>query len=225
MDKLQIRLRFCSDATLGRGDGVAGLVDEEVEYDMATGLPFMRGRVLKGLLVEECANILYALGNAKSQIFEESARFLFGQAGSHLEDEACMRVGPALLPADLRRAVQAAVEAKKLTPTAVLESLTTIRRQTAVDEESGAPDEGSLRAMRVVIRETVFVSPLYFVRQPDNADNCYALLAACVAALRRAGTGRNRGRGRLQARLYDAQGNDWTDKYLPQFTALIQEGK
>lgn len=56
--KLQFDLR--SAATFGRGDGVAGLVDEEVEHD-GDGLPFLRGRTLKGLLAEECANILYAL--------------------------------------------------------------------------------------------------------------------------------------------------------------------
>lgn len=223
MNEFEVHLTLRSDATFGRGDGVAGLVDEEVEYDPATGLPFMRGRVLKGLLVEECANLLYALGE-KKRLFANTALFLFGQAGSNLEDEAYLRVGPAQLPADLRQAVAADIEAKRLSSTTVLESLTTIRRQTAIDEMSGAPQKGSLRAMRAVIRHTVLIASLDFLRQPDDPDKSYALLAACVASLRHAGTGRNRGRGRLKARLY-SQGEDCTDGYLSKFADLVKEGR
>lgn len=223
--KLYIRLQLKSDATFGRGDGVAGLVDEEVEHDASTGLPFLRGRTLKGLLAEECANILFALGkqnaSARTQL-ERAAKFLFGQAGSTLEDDAMMHVGPALLPEELRKAVEADIKHKRLTPADVLESLTAIRRQTAVDEETGAPEEGSLRSMRVVLRETPFIAQLDFGDDPD--DVAKALLAACVLSLRRAGTGRNRGRGRLVARLLDEQGNDITDQCFERFKQLVRGG-
>jgi hypothetical protein len=43
------------------------------------------------------------------------------------------------------------------------------------------------------------------------------LLAASVSALRRAGTGRNRGRGRVRATLLDPQGTDVTQSYLERF--------
>ena len=93
MRRLQMNLRLESDATFGRGEGVAGLVDEEVEYDTATGLPFVRGRTLKGLLVEECANLLFALqaaGLSASVIsaLKESAGRLFGWPGSDVESAA-----------------------------------------------------------------------------------------------------------------------------------------
>src|SRR5215813_4972072 len=98
MQTVYIHLHLISDTTFGRGDGVAGLVDEEVEHDAATGLPFVRGRTLKGLLVEECANILFALHTQDSSLcaqFEAPAQFLFGQAGSTRADEAMMHVGAA----------------------------------------------------------------------------------------------------------------------------------
>jgi hypothetical protein len=139
---LAIHLTLQSDATFGRGDGVAGLVDAEVEHDAATGLPLIRGRTLKGLLVEECANILYALGRsnrAGCARFEPAAGFLFGRAGSTLDDDALMHVGSALLPKDLGEAVASDIKGHRLTPGDVLESLTAIRRQTAVDEETGEP--------------------------------------------------------------------------------------
>lgn len=224
---LELDLRLKSDTTFGRGDGVAGLVDEEIEHDGATGLPFLRGRTLKGLLVEECANILFALGRQSFPgigRLQAAAQFLFGEPGSTLDNDAVMHVGPALLPKDLREAVEADVRANRSTPAEILESLTAIRRQTAVDEATGAPEEGSLRAKRVVLRETPFAAALSFHRTTDDA--ALALLAACVLSLRRGGTDRNRGQGRLTARLQDPSRppdrSDVTDEYLQHFIDLIQ---
>lgn len=216
--ELNLQLTLKSDTTFGRGEGLAGLIDVEVEHDRY-GLPFLRGRVLKGLLVEECANTLWALklqNNARLGEFERAALFLFGQPGSTLNDDAHMRVGAALLPDELRRAVASDVDAKRLTTADALDSLTALRRQTAVDEETHAPEEGSLRTLRVILRETVFTARLRFEQKPDLAERepdlaeqepdaaARALLVACVKSLRRAGLGRNRGRGRLTATLTDA---------------------
>lgn len=214
---MELHLKLMSDATFGRGDGVAGLVDEEVEHDAATGLPYLRGRTLKGLLVEECANILFALGT-QADTFKDTAKELFGEAGSGLEADGILHVGAAQVPAQLRQAVQADVEANRLTANDVLESLTAIRRQTSVDEGTGAPERGSLRSMRVLLRETHLIAPLSFSRTPIDEPKTRALLAACVLALRRAGTGRNRGRGRLKAWLDDEA---TTDKYFEHFQALL----
>lgn len=218
---LQIRLMLRSDATFGRGDGIAGLVDEEVEHD-EYGLPYLRGRTLKGLLVEECANLLFALKQQSSPAlarFERAAKFLFGQAGSTFEDDGWLHVSAAMLPQELRTVVEADVKAKRLTTAEVLESLTAIRRQTAVDE-TGAPEEGSLRSMRVVLRETPLVAELNFVVEPN--DDAKTLLAAAVMSLRRAGIGRNRGRGRLVARLCDEHGTDITDRYFARFQQTVR---
>ena len=93
------------------------------------------------------------------------------------------------------------MEGATLRPVDILDSLTSIRHQTAVCEETGVPDEGTLRAMRVVLRQTPFEARLTF---PDGSEvDDLPLLAACVLALRRAGVGRNRGRGRLQATIHD----------------------
>ena len=55
-----VRLELLSAATFGRGDGVAGLVDREVEHD-SNGFPFLRGRTLKGLLAESAEDLVFAL--------------------------------------------------------------------------------------------------------------------------------------------------------------------
>ncbi len=221
--KMYIKLKLKSDAAFGSGEGVAGLVDEEVEHDHETGLPFLRGRILKGLLVEECANILYALEgqNVKSVgQLKGDAGFLFGHPGSTLSEGAHMHVGQALLPKELRYAVEQHVKRDELTPHEVLDSLTAIRRQTSIDEKSGAPKEGSLRSMRVVLRDISFTAPLSFDSVPGR--EAIALLAACVLSLRRAGLGRNRGLGRLKAVLLDEKKIDVTKEYYQFFCYMVK---
>jgi hypothetical protein len=220
---MRLKLTLKSDATFGRGEGVAGLVDEEVEHDRY-GLPYLAGRTLKGLLVEECANLLYALGRQKPtdemKQWHAAANRLFGQSGA-LTWRAGIRVSDALLPAELRRVVRYKVERGELSRADVLESLTDLRRQTAMDE-TGRPETGSLRTMRVILRETSFEATLYFHEDPDPQERDLPLLSACVLAFRRAGAGRNRGRGHLEARLLNEAGNDVTKDCFEQFKKEVK---
>lgn len=216
--KLQFELH--SAATFGRGDGVAGLVDREVEHD-ADGLPFLRGRTLKGLLAEECANILYALELQNSAgDWPNTAYRLFGRPGSMANDIGTLRLGDARLPESLLAAVKSAIVNKELRDEEVLESLTAIRRQTSMNEH-GAPEKGSLRSMRVILPGAVFEATMEFHGPPD--ERTLGLLAACVLAFRRAGTGRNRGRGRLQARLLDNNGADITERCFGVFAKEVAQ--
>jgi hypothetical protein len=107
---------------------------------------------------------------------------------------------------------------KHLDRTDVLEALTDIRRQTAMDE-TGQPDDGSLRSMRVILRQTTFTARLRFRQTPSETD--LALFNACVLAFRRAGTGRNRGRGHLQAILLDDSQKPVTASYFKQFQEAL----
>ena len=216
--KLQFELR--SAATFGRGDGVAGLVDQEVEHD-ADGLPFLRGRTLRGLLVEECANILYALElQGRADAWRTIAYRLFGQPGSTFDETGTLRVGDARLPDALVDAVKLAVAKEDLRSEEVLESLTAIRRQTSMNEH-GAPEKGSLRSMRVILPGTLFEAALEFDEPPT--DQALGLLAACALAWQRAGTGRNRGRGRLQACLLDSEGADITERCFRVFAREVAQ--
>lgn len=224
-----LHLELLSDATFGRGDGVAGWVDQEVEHD-ADGMPYLRGRTLKGLLREEGVNILYALQNiagretGRNGQWIEAAERLFGEPGSASAAQACVAYSDARLPASVRDAVHYELTERQpkrippLQPADVLASLTAVRRQTAMDA-MGVPEKASLRAVRVVLRKTVFEADIVFGQPPPTSD--LALLAACIKALRHAGTGRNRGRGKLNATLRDDSGSDVTDRYLAVFEAEV----
>lgn len=220
MPSYLLRLTLLSDATFGRGDGVAGLVDAEVQHD-EVGLPFLAGRTLKGLLGAECADIVFALERGRPDQKERwrlASERLFGRSGAALEGEAILRVGVARLPEDLHSALRQEVRQERLAPNDILELVTALRRQTAMDAW-GAPKENTLRTMRVILRGTVFRALLEFVVEPQPDD--LALLAACVKALRRAGTGRNRGRGRVQAELLDKNGHPVTDTLFAEFREAV----
>jgi hypothetical protein len=201
MNQYALRIELKSDATFGRGDGVAGLVDAEVEHD-ENGLPFLRGRTLKGLLQEECANILFSLQHLGVSRFDRSADRLFGKPGSDLDADAAMHVSDAVFPDELRRAIHFELHKANSTLQAsdILDALTTVRRQTAMSE-TGAPKQESLRSIRVVLRDTVFQAPLRFAFDFETSPEEVCLLGACAASLRRVGLGRNRGRGNVCADL------------------------
>ena len=200
-ERLLIKLN--SAATFGRGDGVPGLIDREVEHDK-WGMPFIRGKTLKGLLAESAENVVYALelqGKREWRAYKDS---LLGKPGRGTIERGKLHVGDARLPDELRRIIQS--ELSKNTTSVrkddILFSLTGIRKQTSINPDGG-PERGSLRSMRVVLRGVVFESQITFEPLPTN--NEIELLDAAVLDLRHAGTGRNRGRGLIEVILDDEQ--------------------
>ncbi|HMQ32498.1 MAG TPA: hypothetical protein PKD53_17330 [Chloroflexaceae bacterium] len=205
-----LTVQLKSDTTFGRGEGVAGLVDVEVDHD-EHGCPRIGGRALKGLLVEEWANLRFALAGAgpgASSGWDDIAAALFGRSGAGDEGGGRLHIGAATLPPDLHAAI-AADDA--LNPAQALDALTTIRRQTSVNAATGAPERGSLRAARAVVRGVELVAPLDLRLSPEERPRAEALLAACALAVRRGGLTRNRGRGRLSMLLHQTIPDDYGD--------------
>lgn len=220
MTPYDLRIELLSDAAFGSGEGLAGLVDSEVEHD-SFGLPFLHGRGVKGLLAAQCAEILYALGQqpvAKRAVYEHAANVLFGIPGGAASGNAILQFGPAQLPDTIRQAILAAdVKPQR---DEVLTALTTIRRQTAIDEATGAAKKNALRATRVLLRGLQFTS-LLTTRQPLD-ETQQGLLAACVYAVRRAGGHRSRGLGEVKLRLYDVQNADLTSTWFSLFEKAVR---
>jgi hypothetical protein len=213
--KLQIHL--LSDTTFGRGDGVAGIIDQEVEHD-PHGFPYLRGRTLKGLLSEECDNLIHALPSNQRPDWQQVAEELFGKPGSTLDTMGAIHVGDARLPEeDLRQAVAYQISQEKLTRSEILDSLTTIRRQTAIHPKTGVPDRGSLRSARVVLRDLIFTADISFEQQPTDDQLCLLMIGA--KALRYLGSGRNRGRGHVCCSL---NGESLPQNYLDRFFAVSE---
>lgn len=214
---LTLHFELLSAATFGRGEGLAGLVDQEIEHD-EYGLPYLRGRTLRGLLAEEMESILFALPDQAAK-WQTSRDRLLGVEGQMHQEAGILHIGDAYISENLRRLIAISIQKDKsniITKEDVLASVTAIRRQTAMTH-LGAPESASLRALRVVLRGISFASQFEFCKNPTSLD--LALLAATVLAWRRAGTGRNRGRGRLKAYL---ENEGWMRH---QFDIFCQGGK
>ncbi|MCB0030493.1 MAG: hypothetical protein KDE28_21425, partial [Anaerolineales bacterium] len=148
-DRIWLSMHLRSETCFSRGDGVPGVVDTEVKHD-PKGLPYLAGRTLKGLLHAEAAAIMCSLSQINAtngQRWQKAAVALFGKPGSRSQG-GILHVGDARLPEAVRTQL---VLQGGLTPADVLDTLTTIRRQTKIDPETGAPQENTLRAVRVIL--------------------------------------------------------------------------
>jgi hypothetical protein len=225
-ERFTLQIKLLSDTTPGNGEGLAGLLDAEVQHDSDTGLPFIPGRTVKGLLVESCADILYASACCSIKTLpalEEAAIKLFGNPGSHFEGKALLRVDNAVLPADFRAWIAAQVSAGAFHPQEILDLLSTVRKRTANSAESyGAPETASLRSSRCLFRDLVFHSALSIDDGMDPESK--ALLAACALGARRVGMTRNRGMGKVETRLLDTRGRDLTMKWFKHFATSLAGG-
>ena len=225
---LLLTFKLASDTVFGTGDGIPGLVDTEVEHDPLSGLPIVRGRTIKGLLVEACADLLFLFQNrSDANSWVEAAGWLFGSPGSDAESRAHLRIGDGCMPSQLQQAVAYEVLQGRLQPDEVLSAATTIRRQTAIEDTTGSAKKGSLRSIRAVLKDTRFEIELSAAFQySPELQFTQMLLAACVYSLNRAGLRRHRGMGRLEdVRLVDLKVNDSTptlgEDWISQFSTYL----
>lgn len=184
----ELCIELLSETTPGRGEGTAGEVDIEVEHD-DSGLPFIHGKTLHGLLLESWLLIARHFPE-----LHEAGLQIFGQPGDNA-DTVILRVGDAMLPREVRDWVNFALKRvnNPLTPDNILRALTNIRRQTSQSRERGAAEDTSLRSTRVLLRQLVFIAPLTWTQAPQLAHlRCLALSAL---GARHLGTGCTRGRG------------------------------
>lgn len=212
MTPTKITITLKSASTFGSGNGVAGLVDREIEHD-EYGFPFLRGKTLKGLLAESAENVAFALENEDETLPWHTAKHtIFGTGGAGLKERGILHIEDAQLPEALRAEILKAGWKKE----DVLYSLTGIRRQTSINEH-GAPDHATLRSMRVLLPGVTLEANISFDREPSDME--LQLLTSAVLDFRHAGTGRNRGRGWLSAELDDTQ---VTQKLFAAFGKAIQ---
>lgn len=196
MSSYTIEIKLLSDTTFGTGDGIVGLIDQEVEYDQY-GFPFLRGRTLKGLLCDECDSFIAGIvveDETKSTL-QRMRDQLFGVGGSVAKKESRLHFSDAILPL----AIQTTLKSYDLPAHEMLSALTVIRRQTAIENATGAAKPHSLRSQRAVIRGLTFEAAIDCTQPLDQAAE--ELLDLSCRLLRRLGTQRNRGRGRVECSL------------------------
>ncbi len=193
----KMRLEVLSDALFSDGYEVAGIADNDISHD-EFGFPVIRGKRIKGLIVEEVANLLFAL-SLHAVDLSEAAKSLCGESGALAGklDQRSFRVP---------LADRAALIEARYSFDEIIEQYTTIRRQTAISAVLGTPKNGSLRAARTLKRGLVLETQIELTGM-SKEELC--LLHYAVAATRRGGANRTRGAGKIRLTL-DGQTPDLT---------------
>ncbi len=231
MTTVSLSIQLLSDSTPGSGGGLPGVVDTEIEHDQY-GLPYLRGRTLKGLLVEASNALLFNLSEMQHPKHAEFATLhndLFGEPGAQRNAHGQLSIGNATLsPAVMQFAKyqfeQALYEEKgnlkpfeeRFQPLELLAALTGIRAQTSIAPDGG-PEQHSLRNTRVIIRDQILTADLFGVDAQGSArEEQLMWLAAVAANVRHLGLNRNRGWGWISVAL-TVDGNDVTQNKLNSF--------
>jgi CRISPR-associated protein Csx10 len=203
---LTLNLELLSPLCAGAGTGRSGYVDREAAFD-ALGLPYLPGRALKGLLRDAYRELPGSILPTDLPGADE----LFGKPGE--ENAGRLVVGNAYLVGHERLAEWLAGAYAHFGGTIhredVMACCTEIRRQTAIDRQTGAALKETLRATRVVRRGLRFEAQVSGVQSP--ADR--AALALAAAALQQMGTSRTRGLGEVRCRVIEC-GADLTEQTL-----------
>ncbi|MBL8237415.1 MAG: hypothetical protein JNM66_08355 [Bryobacterales bacterium] len=214
---LQLRIELLSPLCPASGLDRPGIVDRDIVFD-SLGLPYLPARRVKGVLREVYGAVFHGLKNLPQSPplpHPDSAFGRIGQprSGPIVFRSAVLSSAPEISPwlaAFLARDPAGERRAR------VMNAFCEIRRQTAMNRESGGPDTDTLRATRTLRTGLVFLADLELPRDPSLVW----ALALAAAALRSMGSSRNRGLGEVSCTLL-SNGADLTHAALD---ALSSQG-
>ena len=196
MKSLQVEVTLLSPLQLGSGKADV-ILDSEAVHDRY-GLPYFPGKRFKGLLYESALELAEMSNGA--WFTAEDVDALFGHGSS---DMVVMRIDNLTLN-DYEKKQEQWKYLQKSFPElfdkdALWESYTSVRYQTAIDE-NGIADEGSLHNLRVVDAGLKFTGSICLLQDVPKAQE---ILKKALMNLRYAGAKRNRGCGHIRCRLVD----------------------
>lgn len=193
MDKYNIEIELKSETILGSGESVPGSVDLEVLYD-DYGLPYLKGKTLKGRLREEAENIT-RLDNKtfnKKDIDE-----LFGYEDKNEFNKIIFF--DATVSENVKNAINEAINNSSIEKEDIFNALTDTRIFTSIGKDGVALDT-TLRQIRVIHKGLILNAKINIVS--DLSEKEEVLLALSVASLKHIGLMCNRGKGNVVCVLY-----------------------
>ena len=192
-----LQITLLSPLTSSAGEGRIGLVDRDVVYD-DLGLPILPGRRLKGLWNEAYRNVVDAARLCNKDMIPVER--IFGKTGQIFDKirqepgdrDAYLHIGNAVLhnpeASSLSEWLAYLQQGSNLTPDDIMQYFGTVRSQTSIDRDTGAPLENTFRITRTLKAGWVFQAPVHFVEPPDEPVLTALILGA--AALQYMGTAR-----------------------------------
>jgi CRISPR-associated protein Csx10 len=202
MEELKIKIELMSDTLIGSGSGCGSTVDTDIIYD-ELGLPYIPAKRLKGLLKDSAIAVVEML--EKSRIItpvenKDLLKNIFGNPGQnnpsgvyfsnlHIEEY------------EKNREFLASMQ-KTITPDLILNSVTRLRQQTAIDPSTGTAEDHSLRTVRVINKGLLFTGSIQSEKLTDAEAE---LLILAGSNLKRIGTKRNRGFGEIKCTIVPSE--------------------
>lgn len=206
MQEYTLKIELLSDMIFGSGMALSGGVDLEVLHD-SYGIPYMKGKTIKGKLREEARNISrWTNGGSEDK---EAITRLFG--ASDRADIDSLLFSNVTLNSEVVNILRNEVLSKKSSIDAddILMALTDVRNHTSIDASTGKSKKGSLRSIQIINKGLIFYCQISAMNELSTEDE--ALLCAAVAGLRHLGVNETRGKGEVDCSLIK-DGKDITDE-------------
>ena len=218
MDSWVIKIELLSETIFGSGQALPGAVDLEIVHD-ENGLPYLKGKTLKGKLREEIQAIVDLIKETNPNIdFNKYVVNMFGkEAKEHsvrsnkddLDKISKIKFSDCKIPKNVQTGIEYGIREGIFDRDEVLRSLTNFRDFTSIDE-NGVAQTGSLRRYRTIKKGLYFFTELHI--EEELAEMERVLLAAGVSTLRHLGSMESRGKGKVKSSLL-LNGEDITQMY------------
>ena len=200
MKKLEIELQFFSDFSIGTGQGLAGVLDNTVVKTLQ-GLPSIPGQTIKGVLRDNCRELVKILNLPKEGDPDSPVDLIFGNP---------------FLPAAFR--FPSAYLCNESMYTSIQDHLTQGEWHNQIEVNSGTAKKDHLFSRETASKELVFsftiTETIGEKAEPQDRDR--ALLIATLLFTKYIGGKRKRGRGRCRFSLREETWNgknqdEWLD--------------
>lgn len=183
-----------SDLCTYSGETYNSVIDTDVVYEK-NGIPYIPGRRLKGC-IREAALEMKELGFIEQAQYDE----IFGKEG---DQNAAFSLSNAYIlnyvgvVNALKKCKYPDLKSKEK----VLGQYTYVRRQTAIDMETGVAAENTLRSMRVIRRGLVFIADCNWTKKVSKPE----ILGQAISLVKHMGVARTRGLGLVDIALSDSE--------------------
>lgn len=213
MKEYKIKIEIKSPTLLGSGEGWGSIIDTDIVFDRL-GLPYFPAKRLKGLLRESAQEVIEMFKKAGINV-PSNINDLFGEPGQKESTPISFLNLYLSKYEEIKKWLNWALNKYEniLSSELITETLTETKQQTAIDEK-GIARPHSLRTVRVLRPGLTFEGKIEI--ENENDDQLVKLLAIACMNLRRIGTNRNRGFGKVLCFLMDDKnklGNQYLDKY------------
>lgn len=189
-----LEMELLSETIFGSGEAIPGSVDSEIVYD-EVGLPYLKGKTLKGVLREEANNIV-SLSNGYFE--NKDIEKIFGKVDNDEINKVAF--SHCKVKDNISNLIEKAVTDRNsvISKEDIFEAVTDIRYFTAINEK-GIAKKGTLRELRTINRGLVFTAKINILEELSEKEEM--LLAMAVSSLKHVGMMRNRGKGNIRCTL------------------------